>query len=332
VKLLIVDDSALARLMLKGIFENDPDIQVIGEAVNGEKGVSMTADLRPDVVIMDVNMPVLDGIEATRKIMSKTPVPILIFTSAKDTRMGYLACQAGAVDVLTKPGIDQLNDPVFMGTLRGIILSLGNRHPAHGALPAAEEKPKLPPATAREVLVIGASTGGPKAVRDILSALPDNISVPMALVQHMETGFDCGFVEWLQEATTIRVTLLKNTVIPEKGNLYVAPCDRHLVFEGRRLVLDDGPRVLNQKPAVDRLFSSAAAVYGNRTIGVLLTGMGQDGARGCVDIIKAGGATIVEDASTAAIFGMPKAAIDRGGATKVTPLGRIALEIGEFLK
>jgi len=318
-RILIVDDSALMRSILKEQFRNDSEISVVGEAMNGEKAVSEVHRLSPDLVIMDVNMPVLDGIQATARIMKEHPVPILIFSSEEDADLGFRACQAGAVDMLRKPDIGRLNDGPFFRRFRELLLSIKREKSASArSTPAGEDRTGR--AESLRLVVMGASTGGPAAIRSILSALPADIEVPFALVQHLEAGFETGYVDWLGKSTGLAVKLVTDQTMMRPGCVYVAPTERHLLVEGVSLALDDGPPVLNQRPSVNRLFTSAAESYGGALLGVLLTGMGTDGAAGCRDIVSRGGTTIVEDRSTAAIFGMPQAAIELGAASHITPL------------
>ena len=320
-RVLIVDDSALVRGILKEQFKGDPEISIVGEAVNGEKAIAEVRRLSPDVVIMDVNMPVLDGIEATRRIMQEHPVPILIFSSEPDAELGFRACQAGAVDVMRKPDIGKLNDELFFTRFRDLLLSM--RRTGITASTPGVEIPRTGHPGAVRLVVMGASTGGPVAVRSVLSALPREIGVPLALVQHLETGFEGSYVEWLGEGTVLTVKLVTDATMMRPGEVYVAPTERHLLVQGPYLVLDDGPPVLSQRPSVNRLFTSAAESHGQAVLGVLLTGMGTDGAEGCREIVRRGGTTIAEDESTAAIFGMPRAAIELGAATRVAPLREI---------
>jgi two-component system chemotaxis response regulator CheB len=323
-RVLLVDDSALVRSILKERFRDDAEISVVGEAVNGERAISEVRRLLPDLVIMDVNMPVLDGIEATERIMREYPVPIFIFSSEVDAGLGYRACQAGAVDVMRKPDIGRLNDDSFFRDFRELLLSVRRDGGAHARMPPHQADDHPPGAGVVRIVVMGASTGGPLAVRTILSALPGGTGVPLALVQHLEEGFEGGYVDWLGEATELDVKLVTGEVMMQPATVYVAPSGRHLLAKGLSLVLDDGPPVLNQRPSVNRLFSTAADSHGNGVLGVLLTGMGTDGAEGCRDIVRRGGTTIVEDRSTAAIFGMPRAAIEMNAATQVAPLPEIA--------
>lgn len=351
-KILIVDDSALVRGILKQLLLEQSDMVIIGEASNGQSGYEKNLELLPDIIIMDINMPVMDGLEATKKIMAERPVPILIFSSSIEAGSSFEAISAGAVDLMRKPDIDQLNEPEFVAVF---IDKLKNLHrqtaqcgdhagePA-GAAGAANSASSTAAGAAESlkkqavhdkdspVIVIGASTGGPLAVREVLKDLPPTFSAGIAVVQHLEEGFDAGYTGWLNESTSLNVMLAgtqPQTFLP--GNVTVAPVNLHLVVAEGKLTLDDGPKILNQKPAVDALFSTAAEWYGDRVIGVLLTGMGRDGAEGCRKIIAQGGHTLVQNRETSAIFGMPKAAIDLGAASEVLSLADIPKRLMEIV-
>lgn len=323
-KIILADDSALVTAILEKVFQDDPEIDLIGIARNGSEAVSMTLSKRPDAVIMDINMPIMDGIEATSKIKSDTGIPVLVFSIDINETRATAAYDAGAVDVIKKPDISQLNDPVFTNYFKSLIKNLSSsRRPVMETNPAAvtDSHPEI------SFIVIGASTGGPKTVKKILDELPDSLPVPIAVVQHIEVGFDAGYAEWLNNSTGLTVELVREKTRPRPGHVYIASSSRHLVILNNSLDLDDGPRVQNQKPSADVLFSTASRNYGTSLLGVLLTGMGRDGAEGCVEILKNGGITIVQDAETSDIFGMPKAAIDLDAATFIRPLPEISGEI-----
>jgi two-component system chemotaxis response regulator CheB len=350
------------RNILKQVL-TDAGVTIAGEAGNGQIAADLVGSLNPDLVLMDFNMPIMNGLQGTGKIMARNPTPIIIFSNEVDAQLSYQAIQAGAVEVMAKPDLDKFNDPKFieqfLATLRAAaatkesLVARGARplspptptqstapqptRPATtGMLGRAAAYSSAPSPSASQVrrpspgprnfdaVVIGASTGGPVAVRDLLSALPGDFPLGIALVQHIEDRFDAGYATWLDGLCALSVRLAKDGDSFTPGQVVVAPGNRHLICSSTRLSLDDGPKVGNQKPAVDRLFETAAKAYKTRVIGVLLTGMGADGADGCVAIKGAGGTTLVQDQATSFIYGMPKAAAERGGASRILPLGDIA--------
>jgi two-component system chemotaxis response regulator CheB len=320
-KILIIDDSAVIRSILRGVLEAEDDMTVAGEAANGRAAAELNQALSPDMIIMNINLPIMNGLDAMRRIMREKPVPIVIFSGeATDARRAE-ALAAGAADVIRKPKIDAFNAPgypqAFIARIRGALST--------GAGRLRERVPRAPkPPGAYSLIVAGASTGGPLALREILRVLPKTFPACVAVVQHMEKGFDRGFAGWLDDATplTVRLAGPMNPVIP--GRVYIAPTDLHLTVKNRLLILEDGEKELNQKPSIDRLFHSASQCYKEALIGLLLTGMGRDGALGCRSIVSGGGITLVQDEKTSAIFGMPRAAIELNAATRVLPLSEIS--------
>lgn len=358
-RVFIADDSILIRNIVKELLATDPGILVVGEATNGADAAKRVLDLEPDIVIMDVDMPIMNGLDATRLIAASSTIPVLIFTHNTEPELPFRALQLGAVDFLLKPDFSDVNKPEYVSAFIDRLKALSRRN--HGtkgfvgkpaalkntafapppglrgsatptSLSESEKKysespaaqPVNPPGLPRaSIIVIGASTGGPQAVSRLLSSLRKPFPLPIVLVQHIETGFDKGYAEWLSSETGQRVVLASDGEEPKPGTVYVAPTDRHLKFANARFVLDDGPKVLNQKPSVDTMFASAARQYGERTLGVLLTGMGTDGADGCAAIRAAGGYTVVQDEASSLIYGMPRAAINRGAASQVLALDAI---------
>ena len=331
-RILLVDDSMLVRSMLRSMLESF-GYEIAGEAGNGQKGVEAAAELRPDLILMDVNMPVMDGITATGIIMKENPAPIVIFTSEDIAEVGYKALNEGALEIIPKPGIHQMNDKDFAERLKSILeqiirfnsTRLSSKKPAgHSDGGRSLVRP--------EIIVIGASTGGPSAVKTVLDGLPGDFPVPIILTQHIETGFDRGYAEWLDQSTALNVRIADESDSPAAGSVIVAPATHHLICAGGKLIRDDGPRLDNQKPSIDKMFLSATKTYGPRVTGILLTGMGRDGANGCLEIIKNGGDTIVQDQESSMIFGMPKAAIELDAASIVLPLSQIAGELRARMK
>lgn len=321
-RVLIVDDSALMRTVLRDFFERH-EVEIAGEAANGRSAVEMVEQLQPDLVTMDVDMPIMNGIEATEQIMRHTPVPIVIFSTDIADQIAFAAFKAGAADVIRKPDLDRFYDEAFTSQLVDAFRSAANARDR-----AAEQQANTArtdaslPATVRAV-VVGASTGGPVAVKTVLGGLPADFPVGIAVVQHIEERFAGGYAQWLDGECALSVRTATGGETFEGGTVFVAPGDKHLIATENGLALDDGPKVGSHRPAVDRLFETAAAVHGRRLVGVLLTGMGRDGAAGCVEIVGKGGFTIVQDQATSFIYGMPKAAAEMGGASVVKPLDEI---------
>ena len=330
-KVLVVDDSILMRNILKELFR-DAGVTVLGEGSDGRAAVELNRSLRPDLIVMDINMPNMGGLEATTAIMGECPTAIVIFSNEIDAKISFQAIQAGAVEVVAKPDIDQFNDAAYtlrlLKTLSAAAGIFGEGRPRAACAPGESLPDKarsLRFAGPRriEAVVIGASTGGPVAVRDLLRGLPADFPAGIALVQHIEERFDKGYAEWLDGECGLRVRLARASDSFTPGEVIVAPSGHHLVCAERRLILADTPPVGNQKPSVDRLFETAALCFKDRLAAVLLTGMGADGAEGCVKVKASGGLTLVQDEASSFIYGMPKAAVERGGAVRVLGLPQI---------
>ncbi len=324
-KLIITDDSIIMRSILREALESE-GLEVIAEAGNGKKAIELHRELCADVIIMDINMPIMDGLEATKAITEEKPVPIVIFSNEVDPTHSFEALQYGAVEVIQKPDIDAFNNSEYM---KNFVNTLKEVAKTHGKIKkglhtgAGHSKP-MSPDHKFDAMVIGASTGGPIAVREVLSGLPAEFPVGIALVQHIEERFATGYAKWLNEETQLYVEMARSSDQFTAGSVKIAPGNRHLVCKNGRLIHDDGPKVGNQKPSVNKLFESAAECFGPRIIGVLLTGMGTDGGQGCLKITQGGGHTIVQNQETSLIYGMPRAAVELGGASVTLALDEIA--------
>lgn len=348
IKTLIVDDSAIVRAMLKQVMESDGNFIVAGTAVNGQDAIEKKRTIFPDLIIMDLNMPVMDGIEATRTIMQdngKVPV-IVAFTTEDEAKVGYKCLEAGAVEVIKKPNLASMtvsdleqfcerlkliakNNPIKIRTKKS------RARPKTESPAQATETPVVPIKSKFNLLVVGASTGGPVAIQTLLKDLGSNFPIPVLITQHIDLMFDRQFASWLDSTTDFSVVLAEEGTIPEPGYAYIAPAETHLVVTeddsspyACSLSINHDPPLHFLKPAVDKLFCSAAPILKERLLAVLLTGMGSDGAEGCKTIIDNGGKTICQDQDSCVIFGMPRAAIELKGASHVLPLD----EIGPFIK
>ena len=328
IKVLLTDDSPLTRAILRDIFRASGDILVVGEAENGREAVAMTSLLKPDLIVMDLMMPVMDGLAAIEEIMAQMPTPILVLSATiddKEVNHAFAAIKKGALDVMDKPGggIDGANG-FGAGICDKVRLLARIKVIRRRRVVREKEDPGIGFSDGRRnILAIGASTGGPKAVMSIIKALPADLAATVFVVQHIASGFARGFAQWLGQESGITVRLAEDRTHFRAGEVLVAPNDCHMVLEGGTVRLVEGAPVNSCRPSIDVFFSSLAAGHGASTVGVLLTGMGRDGAHGLRRIKEQGGVTIVQDEESCAVFGMPKAAITLDAVDRVLPLARI---------
>lgn len=348
IRVVLADDSALMRKKIREILEADPGIRVVASARNGAEAVAAVREYDPDVVTLDVNMPVMDGVTALQTIMHESPRPVLMISSlTKEGALTTYEClELGAVDFVPKLGGTIAADLEQQGRdiIAKVKLAAGARvrRPSRGAGAAAPAptSPTAPraPVVADRVVVIGVSTGGPKTLLDVVPALPADLPAAVVIVQHMPESFTASFACGLGKVSRVPVTEAAAGDVLMNGHVYVARGGKHLVFTRRRT--GDGvmaryvtrPADCLHVPSVDVMMLSALEAFGPRIVGVLLTGMGSDGANAMVAIRKAGGATIAEAESTCVVFGMPAAAIARGGAAHVLPCDAVAAKIVALLR
>ena len=331
IRVLVADDSELFRDLLSRLIASEPGFEVLAVAADGDQAAHLARALKPDVITMDLEMPDADGFSGIARIMAETPTPILVLTASPTEAAGFKALSLGALDILEKPRGDDLSDygVLLCSRLRLLAGVKVIRH-LRGL---RERKPVQRPGAARpEVVVMGASLGGPRALASILRRLPRTFPVPIAVVQHIADGFTEGLASWLDQETALTVAEARDGEPLRPGRVVLAPTGRHLVLSRGASHLSDAPAVDTFKPSVTPLFSSAARHYGPRASGVLLTGMGRDGADGLKSIQEAGGATLVQDESTSAVFGMPRAAIELGAADRVLPLDDIPRVLQELVR
>jgi two-component system, chemotaxis family, protein-glutamate methylesterase/glutaminase len=340
IRVLIVDDSQVAREFLVHVLSSDPEIYVIGTANNGEEALDAVRLKKPDVITMDVNMPKMNGLEATRRLMETQPMPIIIVTGSWDTKevaTSFLALEAGAVAVLARPyGIGHPDHEKTAAELVQTVklmseIKVIRRWPRNVSKPPYVSVPWVEiqgAPTDIRMVAIGASTGGPVVLQTILSRLPKDFAVPILIVQHMAAGFACGFAEWLAQSSGFPVHVATDDEALLPGHVYVAPDGSHMTVKsgGRVKISQDAPEN-GVRPAVSPLFRSIATIYGRQAIGVLLTGMGKDGASELQLMKKNGAVTIAQDEESSAIHGMPGEAIRLDGATYTLPPDRIATAI-----
>ena len=337
-RVLVVEDSLTVRKYLVECLRADPEIEVVAEAEDGKQAIELCERLRPDVITLDMMLPVMTGLTVTEYVMAYCPTPILIVsasTNRGEVFRTYDALAAGALDVIEKP-LDGAGDPAWERHLLATVKLVARvkvithvrarlNRPARGV--GALAPGLAPSAPQRQYLAIGASTGGPQALATILRGLPANFPLPILLVVHISPAFGQAFADWLADQTDIPVsTAVHNQSLPPFGSprVLLAPAEQHLVVRNRRLALTRDPEVHSCRPSVDVLFQSVAEELGSRAAGVLLTGMGRDGARGLLAIRAAGGTTFAQDEATSVVFGMPREAILLGAAERVLALEEVA--------
>jgi two-component system, chemotaxis family, protein-glutamate methylesterase/glutaminase len=333
VRVLVVDDSALMRKLIPMILERDPDIEVVGTAMDGAFALRKIAELRPDVVTLDLEMPRMDGIETLRMIMRSAPLPVIVFSthSREGAYSTFKALAVGAIDFVAKPKDAAAGhlDPVAYQLIEKI--KVAKRAGGPKSLPKMEME--LPPATKKHtrpalppnrVISIGISTGGPNALQFLLSQIPPDFPATFLIVQHMPEGFTDMFARRLDECCALDVQEAKSGDLLVAGRALICPGNRHMMVRrmprGEMVVLADSPAINGHRPSVDVLFHSVAQEFGLTAVGILMTGMGEDGAEGLGAIKSAGGMTIAQSEETCVVSGMPRAAITKGYAMKILPL------------
>jgi len=330
IRVLVADDSALVRDLIRTMIEGDPELEVAGEAKNGQEAVELVRALAPDIVTMDIEMPVMDGLQAIERIMCESAVPILVVTTRGDAKTAYAAIAKGALDLVVKPDVSIEAAREFTDRLRllskvKVLTHLSGRCLGRRVTDAA---PVLGAVPAGVVVAVAASTGGPEALSIILSRLPERFPVPIVIAQHISDGFVSGMVGWLKTLSRVRVKVAADGEALEPGVAYICPSESHMrVSHARRIAfVERNPRDIF-RPSCDTLLGSVAETCGSKAIGVILTGMGNDGVAGMKKIKAAGGATLAQDESTSVIFGMPNLAIESGCVDRVLPVEDIAAEI-----
>ena len=334
INVLVVEDSPVVRMLLKHLLENDSQLQVMGTANNGQAAVDVCAAQKPDVILMDVHMPKMDGYEATRRIMESQPVPIVISSATMNSHevgATFHALEAGAVAFIEKPvgpntpGFDRMVQKLLqtvklMAEVKVVKRWARDRHPGLPSVATAVRRTE-----AIQVVAIGASTGGPPAIQTILKKLPKNYPVPILVVQHIAAGFLVGMADWLRQTTPLPVQLAVHGATALPGNVYLAPDGFHLGLQpGGRILLSGAASENGLRPSVAFLFRSVANTCAARAVGVILTGMGRDGADELKLLKDKGAVTIAQDAATSVIHGMPGEAIQLGAALYTLPPEQIA--------
>lgn len=342
IRVLVVDDSAFMRKLIMEIINADPELEVAGSARNGQDALDKLAKLQVDVVTLDVEMPIMDGLETLKRIMSEKPLPVVMLSSR--TRSGsettIQALALGAVDFIAKPsGSISLDlDSVAKEITEKISLAASAKLPKAKRAPvivrshSPQGLPTPSAGAASKLVIIGSSTGGPKAVEEVFAQIPANLPAGIIVVQHMPKDFTRSFAERLNTLFPFSVKEASTGDLVENGKVLIAPGDFHLtITPDRRVKLNQDERVMFLRPAIDVTMEKLPEVYGNRILGVILTGMGRDGARGMGIIKKAGGITIAQDKNTSTIYSMPRVVAEEGHADYILPLDRIGSVITDLI-
>jgi two-component system chemotaxis response regulator CheB len=339
IRVLVVDDSAYVRKVVSAMLSRSPFIEVVGTARDGDEALERAAELKPDVITCDLNMPVMDGVAFVREQMRRSPVPILILSIAAESAEQVLAAlDAGAVDFVQKPTalaterLMDMSEEVLQKVKAAARVGLGRRLRAAPATarpaPSADR-----PASSVEIVVLGISTGGPQGLKRLIPALPKDFRVPIAMVMHMPLGYTEMYAAKLNEMCALTVVEAREGDEVTAGTVYLAPAGRHLVFRRNRTGITTGldltPLDTAHRPSVDVLFQSAAQTFGSGVLGVVMTGMGADGREGAGWIKSRGGNILAEAEESCVVYGMPRAVVEAGLADEVVPLDGLAAAIME---
>jgi two-component system, chemotaxis family, protein-glutamate methylesterase/glutaminase len=344
IKVLIVDDSAYSRQTIKKMLETDSHIEIAGVSSDGLDAMSKTIRLKPDLITLDLEMPEMDGFTFLRWLMKNRPTPVIIISSFSDSKTVFKALELGAADFIAKP--PRISSPDYQDMVRDLLLKVKgmkslrlDRLSRNIELVEHEEPRETEPSVREyniEAVAIGSSTGGPSALNIILTRLPADFPAGIAISQHMPKGFTASFAERLNGICKIKIREAREGDELNTGTALICPGGFNMVFRkrGNRVVaLIKEPKASDKYiPSVDAMMSSVAEIFGRKSMGVVLTGMGNDGTSGMLDIQKAGGYTIVESEETAVVFGMPAEVIKAGAAEKILPVSDIPLEMRRFIK
>jgi two-component system chemotaxis response regulator CheB len=346
IRVLVVDDSALMRKIITDILISSSDIEVIFKAKNGQEAIEKVTELRPDVVTMDNEMPVLDGLQALGYIMSECPTPVIMLAGAESRQadLTLTAFQYGAVDFIQKPSgnisldMAKIKDELIKKVKAAANVAVNKLGFIEEQKINQHKKERIGPVQriwTKKVIIIGSSTGGPRALQQIIPFLPSNLHAPVLVVQHMPPGFTKSLADRLNSQSMLKVREALEGDILEIGTVYIAPGDFHMIVKQQNIngelkevvALTKTEKVQGVRPSIDVLLNSVAPIYGQNTLGVILTGMGSDGTDGIRKIKSAGGKVIAEDESTCVIYGMPRSVIEQKLADYVLPINKIAQSI-----
>lgn len=337
IRVLITDDSSMARGLLRAILEEEEGIEVIAEARNGKEAIELVQHLQPDLITMDLDMPVMGGMEAIEEIMHTKAVPILVVSSESDAEKAYEALRLGALEVINKPAYSPDEAAEFVAKVRllsGVpMITRLRRKPC--VMPpvlhldmAADKRPDY-----EQVFVIASSTGGPQALANLLPQLDEHFPAPILIAQHMSDGFVSGMAHWLSTLCKLPVKVAEEGETLQAGQVYVSPSEKHLtITKSHKVHLKPCLERDIYHPSCDQLLDSVARSYGQNAVGIILTGMGRDGAAGMAAIHAQGGVTLAQDEASSVIYGMNQEAVNAGVVHRVLPLSEIPAEMLKVLK
>ncbi len=339
IRVLIAEDSSTVVELLARVIQEDAELLLVGVARDGAEAVQLAFSTKPDIITMDVEMPVLDGLEATRQILERKAIPIVVVSALADSPDKVFAImQAGALTVVPKPIGGTIRDLSALGhqvttTLKMLARTEDPTSATLGQILPPPHPVQNVPQQSDAIIAVGSSAGGPAALTRFLTDFPENFPVPILCVQHMPNGFIGGLAGWLDARSKLMVKVAEHAEHIKARHVYLAPDDQHMsVVTGGIIRLHRTPPVDGHRPSVTRLFESVAQTYGSDGVGVLLTGMGRDGATGLLQIKQAGGETLAEDQSTCAVYGMPRAAFEIGATRQMVPLDRMAEAVVRILR
>lgn len=335
IKVLVVEDSPTAREMIATILNSSDEIEVIGKVTNGREAINFLEEGNntPDIITTDINMPIMNGFDMIEYIMAYFPLPILIVTVLEKDANFMRCLNLGALDIIQKPAANawqelpqvgrELIEKVILLSKVQVVTHLSGKKNF-----PKEKKVKKCPDYSGKVVCLTSSTGGPNTLLELLKNLPGNFPAPVLVVQHMtESFFVNGMVEWFRSSLNLNVCKAENNMRLSPGTVYISPIGSHMLLQGNRIILSDAPPVNNQKPSADLLFESAAKSFGSEVIAIVLTGVGNDGARGIEFISKSGGKVFAQKESSCIVFGMPKAAIATNCVEKVLDVKDMPVEL-----
>lgn len=337
IKLLIVDDSAFMRKIISDLVSDIEGVEVVGIARNGLDALEAIPRFRPDIITLDVEMPKLNGIETLKVIKSDYDIPVIMLSSQTGADITMEALQIGAIDFIEKPSNLKSNLTDLRLELDQKIKSVinkkdikpkRNRKRKSGKINLQSKLPKED----FQAVVIGASTGGPKALAYIIGCLPSQVNIPIFIVQHMPKNFTTSFAARLDNETDLKVFEAEDGMLVEGGNIYLAPGDYHMTIEKNRISLNSEDKLHGVRPAVDYLFASASQIYGDKLLGIILTGMGKDGADGMVDVKQRGGYNLAQSEESCIVYGMPGSAVAKGVVDEILSLEDMSTKLNQLIR